>query len=93
MGEPNFDLAWETETRIVIAEVKSMTRSNEEKQMRLGVGQVLRYRQILSRHGKAVTGVLAVENLPSDPSWQSLCNELGIVLISPGEFDQLDQLS
>jgi len=36
-----------------------MTFSNEERQLRLGLGHVLRYRQVLGRHGRQVVGVLA----------------------------------
>lgn len=82
-GEPNFDLAWEDSETIFVTEVKSMTFSNEEKQMRLGVGQILRYRQIMERLGRPVIGVLAVENEPTDPGWKTLCNDLGIVLVWP----------
>src|SRR5439155_4125074 len=45
--EPNFDLAWELHGVVCVAEVKSITEANEEKQLRLGLGQVLRYRQLL----------------------------------------------
>jgi hypothetical protein len=82
-GEPNFDLAWEDADRIFVAEVKSMTFSNEEKQLRLGLGQVLRYRQVLGRHGRQVTAVLAVEKRPADSSWEGLCQELGVLLVWP----------
>lgn len=41
-GEPNFDVAWRCGSRIFVAEVKSLTNRNEEKQLRLGLGQVLR---------------------------------------------------
>jgi len=41
--EPNFDIAWRCGSRTFVAEVKSLTTRNEEKQLRLGLGQVLRY--------------------------------------------------
>src|SRR5262249_26204524 len=40
--EPNFDLAWEAEGTVFVAEIKSITDANEEGQLRLGLGQVLR---------------------------------------------------
>lgn len=40
--EPNFDLAWEAKGTVFVAEVKSVTDANEEEQLRLGLGQVLR---------------------------------------------------
>lgn len=47
--EPNFDLAWESNGRVFVAEVKSITPRNEERQLRLGLGQVLRYRDVMMR--------------------------------------------
>lgn len=85
-GEPNFDLAWEDGQIVFVAEVKSMSFSNEEKQMRLGLGQILRYRQVLSRLGRPVIGVLAVEREPTDPGWKVLCNEVGVVLVWPPDL-------
>lgn len=40
-GEPSFDLAWMTTETVFVVEVKSTTAKNEEKQLRLGLGQVL----------------------------------------------------
>jgi hypothetical protein len=40
--EPNFDLAWDARGTVFVAEVKSITDQNEEEQLRLGLGQVLR---------------------------------------------------
>jgi hypothetical protein len=82
-GEPGFDLAWEIGGHIYVTEVKSLTPGNEERQLRLGLGQVLRYRQPLARPGRNVTAVLAVEHKPTDPTWQHLCQELGIILLWP----------
>lgn len=45
------DTGWPLDLEMVveaIPEVKKTTPMNEEKQLRLGLGQVLRYRQILS---------------------------------------------
>jgi len=39
--EPNFDLAWQRDETVFVAEVKSTTPGNEEEQLRLGLGQVL----------------------------------------------------
>ncbi len=53
-GTPDFDLAWEDGRVLFVAEVKSVTDINEEGQLRLGLGQVLRYRHALAgrRHGR-----------------------------------------
>ncbi|MEA3203088.1 MAG: hypothetical protein QOI63_758 [Thermoplasmata archaeon] len=82
-GEPGFDLAWEVRGHVYASEVKSLTPLNEERQLRLGLGQVLRYRQQLARPGRKVTAVLAVERKPTDPAWQALCQELGVILLWP----------
>ncbi len=83
--EPNFDIAWEAEGKLFVAEVKSLTSQNEEKQLRLGLGQVLRYSQQIGGNRIAVP-VLAVERPPSDLSWQSLCDRLGVLLTWPDLF-------
>jgi hypothetical protein len=80
---PPYDLAWETETTIFVAEVKSLTLANEERQLRLGLGQVLRYWHALSAQAKPVTAVLAVEQKPADETWLALCGRLGVRLLWP----------
>jgi hypothetical protein len=40
-SEPEYDLAWEVGTTIFVAEVKSITDANEERQLRLRLGQAL----------------------------------------------------
>jgi hypothetical protein len=87
--EPQYDLAWFDGEFIVVAEVKSLTAANAERQLRLGLGQVLRYRQLLSRHGAVVRPVLAVEGEPKDPSWLALCDSLGVTLAWPPNFSGL----
>lgn len=66
-----------------MAEVKSFSPTNEEKQLRLAVGQVLRYAHLLGAKGRDVRMVIVVERRPSDDSWQALCGELSIRLCWP----------
>jgi hypothetical protein len=80
--EPNFDLAWQVDNCVFVAEVKSLTAENEEKQLRLGLGQVLRYAYQLSRNG-FIAPVLVVERCPRDLGWEELCRRLGIILAWP----------
>jgi hypothetical protein len=87
--EPNFDLAWERAGTIFVAEVKSITARSEERQLRLGLGQVLRYRALLEREYEVVRAVLIPERAPSDPSWRELCTELGILLVTPVDVSPL----
>lgn len=86
--DPEFDLAWRLpDGTFVLAEVKSATASNLEGQLRLGLGQVLRYGETLRAQGENVRHVLAVELEPSDPSWRSLLDRLGVILVTPETLD------
>ena len=60
-GNPPYDLAWETPTAIFVAEVKSLTPANAEHQLRLGLGQVLRYWHAMATYYKSVIPILAVD--------------------------------
>jgi hypothetical protein len=81
-GEPNFDVAWTHGARTYVAEVKSTTDRNEERQLRLGLGQVLRYRSFLSEAlGQPVSAVLVPERAPRDPIWESTCTSVDVALI------------
>lgn len=87
-GGPDYDLAWQIGDTVWVAEVKSTTQVNEEQQMRLGLGQVLRYRHALRGLGP-VQAVLVPERPPTDPAWKEICSELGVILTWPGNFDNL----
>jgi hypothetical protein len=89
-GEPDFDLAWMQRGKAIIAEVKSILPENEERQLRLGLGQVLRYRhQLQGRLPYDVIAVLAVETAPRDSSWIELCDSVGVRLVWPETMSQL----
>jgi hypothetical protein len=87
--EPQFDIAWTDGPTLFVAEVKSLTKRNEEQQLRLGLGQVLRYRNILSTRTQQVRAVLAIERQPSDPRWMTLCAEHDVRLVWPPTFSAL----
>ena len=88
--EPDFDLAWERDGRVFVAEVKSLTPANEERQLRLGLGQVLRYRHLLARGGREVVPVLAVEREPAGAAaWLELCSDVGVRLVWPATMASL----
>ena len=90
---PNFDLAWQKDGTVFVAEVKSITAENEEHQLRVGLGQVLRYRQRLSALGHdRVVAVLVPERQPRDPSWRELCQDLGVVLLCRNELERAPAL-
>ncbi len=84
VGEPPFDIGWENDGRIHICEVKSLTDDNEEKQLRYGLGQVLRYRHALLNSGNDARAVIFVERRPSQHvEWVALCEELNVILLWP----------
>jgi len=89
-GEPQFDAAWGVKPTLRVAEVKSLTLRNEEQQLRLGLGQLLRYRHILSRGGLEIRPYLVVERAPTDMTWVELCRNLGVTLAWPLEFAATD---
>jgi len=88
-GDPEFDLAWEIDETLYVAEVKSITTANEEKQLRLGLGQILRYRHVLKEVVQDVVAVLVTEREPTDASWRELCRELGVVFAWTGDFEPI----
>ena len=86
-GEPQFDIAWLDGQSLFVAEVKSLTKRNEEQQLRLGLGQVLRYSNLLADGHNKVVAILGIERAPSDERWLTLCRELGVRLVWPPSFE------
>jgi hypothetical protein len=86
-GSVEYDLAWaERDGSLSVCEVKT-TSGHEDRQLRLGVGQILQYTAHLSRDWAApVTPVVLVEEEPSDPAWPDICRDHGIVLTWPGRW-------
>jgi len=87
-GGPQYDLAWEHAGVVWVAEVKSTTPANTERQLRLGLGQVLRYRALMAATGLDVRAVLVAEMPVDDPTWTGLCEDLDVVLVWPDVFEQ-----
>jgi hypothetical protein len=82
-GEPFFDLAWVVGSEIYVCEVKSSTNS-ETHQLRLGIGQVVQYRELLEQAGWAsVRPVLLIEREPRGQEWVAICDRLGVLLLWP----------
>jgi len=87
-SDPEFDLAWQdTKGQITLVEVKSTTATNLESQLRLGLGQVLRYGQILSGRGEHVTLLLVTELPPRDAEWQALADRVGVHLVGADQVE------
>ena len=88
-SDPPFDLAWWKGDVLYVAEVKSLTKENEEHQLRLGLGQLLRYCHLLRKRADHVIPVLAPELKPRDPEWGQLCKALNVRLAFPPDFGAL----
>jgi hypothetical protein len=91
IGDPDFDIAWIRDGALYVAEVKSITNVNEDKQLRLGLGQVLWYRHRLAEERELVNAVLVVEREPTDDRWLHACADARVALVWPGEFGRLLQ--
>lgn len=90
VGDPQFDIAWIQDGVAFITEVKSLTEANEDRQLRLGLGQVLTYVHLLDwPHVDAVRAVLAVEQQPTADYWETLCAEHGVILTWPEAYEEL----
>lgn len=85
--DPLFDVGWIVSDTAWIAEVKSLTDSNEDSQLRLGLGQVLSYAHLVDWHDLANRPVLAVEREPTAAYWPDLCDSHGVSLTWPATFD------
>lgn len=84
---PSTTWARVTEGCIYVSEVKSLTAPNEERPLRLGLGQVLRYRHLLASSTRSsVRAVVAVGREPSDSGWLGLCMGLDVSLCWPPHF-------
>ena len=86
-GGAAFDLGWDWNGVLNVLEVKSLTKANEERQLRLGLGQVLRYRDLVRVGGAAAKAWLVTERPPTDESWGRLCADLDVALTWPTGFE------
>lgn len=93
---PPCDLAWRATTGVwFIAEVKSLDGANETQQLRLGLGQVLEYRQRFLEHGERnVRAVLFTEHRPTEfQVWRRVCATVAVDLLwkdcDATQFDRL----
>lgn len=88
-SDPLFDIGWMVADTAWIAEVKSLTESNEDRQLRLGLGQVLSYAYLVDWGAVLNRPVLAVEREPTAPFWSSLCASHGVTLSWPETFEEM----
>lgn len=88
-SDPLFDIGWVVSDTAWIAEVKSLTESNEDRQLRLGLGQVLSYAYSVDWGAVSYRPVLAVEREPTAPYWPELCESHGVRLSWPDTFEEM----
>jgi hypothetical protein len=86
-GEPDFDLAWDRRGTVWVGEVKSLNSTNESQQLRLGLGQVLDYQDLMLVGYAKVRAALIVSSPPKERRWVDVCERHGVTLVWPGTFD------
>lgn len=83
---PAFDLAFtDHDGAVVVVEVKSATPVNVEGQLRIGLGQILRYADLLRKHHDPVRPAILIQLEPSE-DWKALLDELGVALLYEEEL-------
>lgn len=88
-SDPLFDIGWIVKDTAWIAEVKSLTESNQDRQLRLGLGQVLSYAYLVDWGAAAYRPILAVERQPTARYWLDLCASCGVRLSWPETFEEM----
>lgn len=87
LGGPSFDVALgRSDGTVFVVEVKSATPENQELQMRLGLGQVLKYAHALRHRNDRVVPVIAIELAPEE-AWHELLQTLGVGLVVAGSVE------
>lgn len=88
--DPAFDLAWQADGQLHVAEVKSLTTDNESEQLRRGLGQVLEYRHLLERRvAVRPRALLLVERRPERPHWPGVCKDADVDLVWPEQLKRV----
>lgn len=80
------DVVWRADPGFQIVEVKGITGLNEREQLRLGLGQVLRYRFISEKQGHRTQAWLITDVAPADALWAEICESLDVRLWWPGNL-------
>lgn len=85
----NVDAAWSmpgSET-VYVAEVKGITPTNEVRQLRLGLGQIIDFSvEVENLSGRLIHPVLFVSRAPSAALWDQKCAVGGVELAWPGNL-------
>jgi hypothetical protein len=82
--DPDFDIGWEvSKDHWVVVEVKSLSPANEIRQLRMGLGQVLDYADLLRQRYSQVTRILFLPRKPADPRWLQLAADHDVIVSWP----------
>ena len=77
-----------------MCEVKSVEGSNDNDQLRLGLGQIIDYLDQLRDYEPGVSGLLWTSREPCGAErWQRICGEHGVTLGWPGQEHLLAALA
>ena len=78
-------------TKTVCPFTRSRASNHHSVELRLKLGQFLRYRQVLAlqHEDRNVIAVLVAERQPSDSTWLDICAEYGVRLVWPETIDSL----
>ena len=80
--DPQFDIAWQPRGRFVVCEVKSANLENVRQQARLGLGQVLDYRESLRQAARLEVLAVLVLTLPPPSVVVKAALSVGVRLVA-----------
>jgi hypothetical protein len=86
--DANVDVAWKTKgvPGITIAEVKSLSGSNEDSQLRMAIGEVLYFAELEHASHEKVSTVIFVPRQPQKREYIQVCERADIQLTWPGNW-------
>lgn len=82
--DPEFDIAWRHGDTLHVCEVKTTTTANRDRQLRLGLGQVLHYAAQLEARGETVRPLVLTSTMSeaSGDVWRTVMQSAGVVWLS-----------
>lgn len=87
---PNVDLCWKYQDKFSFLEVKSVNKGNFSHQIRMGIGQVIEYRERFNKlNTKVLNTYLAITSEDSTGRWEEICKSVDIVLITPKKIREI----
>ena len=85
-NDPQVDILWERNGEVCIGEIKSLTKTNQSRMLRLAIGQILDYRYQFFEMDVKVNCHIIVECKPDSARWDSICQLNGIKRLLPDTF-------